>query len=170
MIHHLPDPALGLRGLKSALKPDGIVNLAVYATVGHTSIEAVKSRFDLNDAAQSLDTLRRLRAEIHAAAERDEDARWITRFTDFYSVSGTRDLLLHPLEKTYSAESLWQLVDQAGFEIIVASVINVPDRLLLAPYMSNDPYGRSLATWQAIEQHVPQALRSMFDLYLRAKA
>jgi SAM-dependent methyltransferase/tetratricopeptide (TPR) repeat protein len=170
VIHHLPDPALGLHGLKSALKPDGIVNLAVYATVGRTSIEAVKSRFDLNDAAQSLDRLRRLRAEIHAAAEQDEDARWVTRFTDFYSVSGTRALLLHPLDNTYSAEGLWQLVDQAGFEIIVASVINVPDRLLLAPYMTNDPYGRSLATWQAIEQHVPQALRSMFDLYLRAKA
>ena len=38
VLHHLPDPDAGLRALRAALKPDGAMQLMVYATYGRAGI------------------------------------------------------------------------------------------------------------------------------------
>jgi SAM-dependent methyltransferase len=120
VLHHLPDPAEGLRALVSVLAPGGGLGLMVYAPHGRTGVYMLQ------------DALRLLAPPEEAAPARIETARRVLRhlpetawfrfnhnFQDHITGgdAGVHDLLLNPRDRAYTVPQLAALLEAAGLEV-----------------------------------------------------
>ena len=113
VLHHLPDPDAGLRSLRKTLKPDGAMNLMVYATYGRTGIYMLqeycrrlgigRSDRDIRDLAHTLTTLPPGHPLAHL----------LGGVPDFRSKAGLADALLHPQDRAYTVPQLFDFIEQA---------------------------------------------------------
>ncbi len=120
VLHHLPDPAEGLRALLSVLAPGGGLGLMVYAPHGRTGVYMVQDALallapaDLPGAAR-VDTARRVMRHLPAT-------NWLTQNPNFTDLSaggdaGLYDLLLNPRDRAYTAAAFHTLLADAGLKI-----------------------------------------------------
>ncbi len=120
VLHHLPDPAKGLRALLSVLAPGGGMGLMVYAPHGRTGVYMVQ------------DALARLAPASEPAIARLETARRVLRhlpatnwlranpnFTDITQGgdAGLYDLLLNPRDRAYTIADFAKLLTETGLQI-----------------------------------------------------
>jgi len=112
VLHHLADPAAGLKALAKRLVPGGIVRLMVYSRYTRREEESIRRALRLlkiREPAQVLDLVQR--------SKPDSRLRQFFELSDEVGfTSGLADALLHPLVHTYRIESLLDLVRESGLE------------------------------------------------------
>ncbi len=153
VLHHLPDPAEGLRALLSVLAPGGGMGLMVYAPHGRTGVYMLQ------------DALRRLAPEGDAPPARLDIARrvirhlpesaWLRRNTYFGDHldggdAGLYDLLLNPRDRAYTAPEFISLLDSIGLTVTALMeplrydpAVYLPDPKLRARIDALDPAARA---------------------------
>jgi SAM-dependent methyltransferase len=114
VLHHLPDPDVGLRALRDALHPQGALHLMVYAPYGRAGIYMMQqycrllginsADADLRDLATTLEVL----PSDHPIAEVLHSAK------DFRNPDALADALLHPLDRAYTVPQLYAWLDRCG--------------------------------------------------------
>ena len=120
MLHHLPDPAEGLRALPSVLAPGGGLGLMVYAPHGRTGVYMVQDALRLlapadEPPAARLDVARRVMRHLPETA-------WLrqNRFLDDHvngGDAGLYDLLLNPRDRAFTVPQLVALLAGAGLRV-----------------------------------------------------
>jgi SAM-dependent methyltransferase len=120
VLHHLPDPAEGLRALLSVLAPGGGMGLMVYAPHGRTGVymmQDVLRRLAPPEEApqQRLDTARRVMRHL-------PETQWLRHNRNFDDHvnggdSGLYDLLLNPRDRAYTVPELTTLLTQEGLRV-----------------------------------------------------
>ena len=114
VLHHLVDPAAGLRALRSVLKPDGALYLMVYAPYGRAGIYVLQEYCrrigvrttgrEIEDLTTSLEVLPRSHPlRITLAASRDA-----------LNSDALADALLNPREQSYAVPQLFELLERGG--------------------------------------------------------
>ena len=120
VLHHLPDPAEGLRALLSVLAPGGGLGLMVYAPHGRTGVYMVQDALRMLAPAdepprQRLDMARRMMRHL-------PQTQWLRQnhhFDDHVNGgdAGLYDLLLNPRDCAFTVPQFDALLRQAGLRV-----------------------------------------------------
>jgi SAM-dependent methyltransferase len=70
VLHHLPDPLLGLKALGRVLRPDGTIAIMVYGQYGRTGVYMLQEMFRLMALGQSEDDLAIVKKTLAAIPKR----------------------------------------------------------------------------------------------------
>ncbi len=119
VLHHLADPAMGLKNLATLLAPGGVISCMVYGRYGREPLQRLVDAIGLlSDPAEPVE-------------ERLQPARLLAGIADnslFKSTPWERtsevddiefiDRCLHVNEQSYDIESLWRLLQQAGMRFV----------------------------------------------------
>jgi SAM-dependent methyltransferase len=153
VLHHLPDPAEGLRALLSVLAPGGGMGLMTYAPYGRTGVymmQDVLRRLAPPDEMpqQRLDIARRVMKHL-------PETQWLRRNRNFDDHinggdAGLYDLLLNPRDRAYTVADLSKLLGDAGLRITCwvepiryDPIAMLPDTRLRARLDGMDSAGRA---------------------------
>jgi len=106
VLHHLDDPAAGLKALESRLLPGGILRVMVYGRYARQEAESIRRAARIL-GIRDLSTLKRLlsRAKPGSRVRAYLDASWEAR-----SDTGLADLFLHPCVHTYRINEFLEMV------------------------------------------------------------
>ena len=114
VLHHLPDPDLGLRALRGVLRRQGAMHLMVYAPYGRAGIYMMQEYCRLLGISPSAEDLRDLGAALEALPDDHPMARVMRGAKDFRHPDALADALLHPLDRAYTVSQLYDWLDRCG--------------------------------------------------------
>ena len=156
VLHHLADPDAGLRALRGALRPDGVMYLMVYAPYGRTGVSMLKeycrrlgigtSERDIHDLVATLEALPQHHPLV-AVLRGSRDAR---------NADALADALLNPRDRSYSVPQLYDFLDRND--------LNLGRWYWQAPYLpqcgaiARTPHAGRLAALDEREQYAAMEL------------
>jgi hypothetical protein len=114
VLHHLRDPAIGLRALRGALRQHGAMRLMVYARYGRTGILMMQEYCRLLGIIPSEDELRNLGATLNKLPAAHPISAVLGKAKDFGRPDALADALLHPRDRAYTVPELYAWLDQCG--------------------------------------------------------
>jgi SAM-dependent methyltransferase/tetratricopeptide (TPR) repeat protein len=167
VLHHLPDPEYGWGALMAVLAPGGTMRIALYSRLARRPVETARAVLaDLAGRGDDDDVLRLARRRI-AALPTDHPARPVMEFSDFYSLSGCRDLLLHGHEDLFDLPRIQRALERFNLEFLG---FDLPDDVTGATYdalFPHDPIRRDLGSWAAFEEIYPSSFKRMYQFWCR---
>lgn len=114
VLHHLADPDAGLHALRTVLKPDGAIQLMVYAQYGRAGIYMLQEycrRLGVRDSHAQIQDL----VAVLGSLPRDHPLTHVLRATpDFEHPHGLADALLNPRDRAYSVPQLFDFIERNG--------------------------------------------------------
>lgn len=123
VLHHLPDPAAGLRALESVLAPGGLMLLMVYGRAAREAVYQLQQMLRLL-APPEMPLARRVEHAVRLIAALPEDHPFRVGFPQWqhdileYGEAGVADLLLHPQDRAYSITELHGLLAACGLRLV----------------------------------------------------
>jgi len=112
VLHHLPDPDLGLCALRDVLSPQGAMNLMVYAPYGRAGIYMMQEYCRLLGLSSSDKDLKELGDMLKALPSSHPIANAMHAGLDFRRPDALADALLHPLDRAYSVPQLYDWLER----------------------------------------------------------
>src|SRR4030095_4244826 len=114
VLRHLPDPDLGLQALRDVLRPQGAMNLMVYAPYGRAGIYMMQEYCRLLGIGSSDKDLRGLGEALQALPSIHPIANAMRAGLDFRHPDALADALLHPIDRAYSVPELYDWLQRCG--------------------------------------------------------
>ncbi|HEY9462214.1 MAG TPA: class I SAM-dependent methyltransferase [Vicinamibacterales bacterium] len=114
VLHHLVDPVVGLRALRSVLKPDGRLYLMVYAPYGRTGIAMLQEYCRTLGVGRSDGEIADLRAAVAALPPQHPLHTELATSRDAQNVDALADALLNPRDQSYSVPELFDFIARGG--------------------------------------------------------
>jgi len=180
VLHHLPDPAAGMKALASVLQPDGGLGVMLYGQYGRTGVYPLQ------------EMLRTLAPKSMATEDRIAMAKRLIRFLPTTNLfrrnpylndhvtggdAGLYDLLLHSIDRAYTVPEIGTLASDAGLRVVA---FLEPVRYEPSTYMSDPVISRMASSLPLVERaafaerlagnlrtHVFYATRAGFDTVAR---
>jgi SAM-dependent methyltransferase len=112
VLHHLADPEVGLRALRSALKQDGALYLMLYAPYGRVGVSMLQEycrRLGVGTSPQEIDDLT---AVLKAMPQHHPLLSMLRGARDAANAGALIDALLNPRDRTYSVAQLFDFLER----------------------------------------------------------
>src|ERR1044071_6535475 len=180
VLHHLPDPAAGMKALVSVLQPEGGIGVMLYGEYGRTGVYPLQ------------EMLRTLAPLSMATEDRIAMAKRLIRFLPTTNLfrrnpylndhvtggdAGLYDLLLHSIDRAFTVPEIGALASDAGLRVVA---FLEPVRYEPATYMSDPVIARQTSSLPLLERatfaeclagnlrtHIFYATRAGFDTVAR---
>ena len=114
VLHHLPDPDLGLTSLRDVLHPLGAMQVMVYAPYGRAGIYLLQEYCRLVGVAATPEELRDLDSVLDAVPGDHPLVALMRGAKDFRHPEALADALLHPLDRAYSVPQVYDWLERCG--------------------------------------------------------
>jgi SAM-dependent methyltransferase len=165
-LHHMRDPAEGLRALAGVLAPRGVLRVGLYSRIGRAPVLDARAWIAREGFAPTPDGIRRFRAALVGRPDGDSLKDSLTRSADFYSLSACRDLLFHTHEQSFTFPELAAMFDAVGLAVLQVDTKLPAHRALYAQRFPDDPEATSLDNWHLLEQENPTMFAGLNSLWL----
>jgi 2-polyprenyl-3-methyl-5-hydroxy-6-metoxy-1,4-benzoquinol methylase len=160
VLHHLQDPAEGLRILAGLRQPGGLMRVGLYSAAGRRQIARARELIAARGFKPDLEGIRACRALLR----NDPQFAQIVRNEDFYSASGCRDLLFHVHEHNFTLPQVEAMLAKLGLRFLG---FEFPDSgETLARFQKQFPGSGSLADWDRFENQNPDAFGRMYQFWV----
>lgn len=167
VLHHLAEPEVGWRVLLGLLRPGGFMRVGLYSSLARREITKARARIQALGYEPTTEGIRRCRQDL--MDQRGDDA-WRSIFiSDFYSISGCRDLLFHVQEHCLTLEAIETFLAEAGLTFIGFEL----DPAVQARYARRFPEDRpatNLANWSQFERENPDTFMEMYQFWVQKPA
>lgn len=166
VLHHMKDPAAGLRALKDVLAPDGVMRVALYSERARRAVVAARAWVAEQNLEDTPDGLRTARARLRALPD-THPAKTVIDTPDFFNLSGLHDLIFNVQEHRFTPIGLKHLLDQAGLRFLGFDHFNlaIPNHYAAALGADADP--ADLDKWETFEQNHPDTFSEMYQMWCR---
>jgi SAM-dependent methyltransferase len=114
VLHHLADPDAGLCALRSVLKPDGAMQLMVYAPYGRAGVYMLQDFCRRIGIGAADAEIKDLMAALTALPPGHPLESLLRQSPDFRHEAALADALLHPRDRAYSVPQLFEFIEKAG--------------------------------------------------------
>jgi SAM-dependent methyltransferase/tetratricopeptide (TPR) repeat protein len=167
VLHHMADPAAGLRALLGVLKPGGIIKLSLYSELARGDVNHVRTllpaSLDMTD-----DQIRAVRYALLCGLQNEERSS-LYEFRDFYTLYECRDLLFHPQEHQFTIGRLKVLIDELDLEFL-GFELGEQHRSDYDQRFPADKNRTNLENWQTIEEESPRMFLGMYQFHVTRKS
>jgi len=165
VLHHMADPAEGWRVLLSLLRPGGIMHLGFYSELGRRDVVKARAYIAERGYTSSPADIRRCRQDLLKTP-----LGGVSRFSDFFSTSECRDLLLHVQESRLTIPAIKAFIEAnrlsfIGFDLGANAASNF--RTLFA---QNGWSMTDLDRWHAVETQYPDTFSTMYQFWVQKPA
>ena len=116
VLHHLPDPDIGLGALRDVLAPGGAMQVMVYAAYGRAGIYMMQEYCRLLGIGTTQAELHDLGATVSALSGDHPITGVAERTKDFTYPDALADALLHPQDRAYTVPQLYTWLERCGLE------------------------------------------------------
>src|ERR1700678_2624743 len=157
VLHHMDDPLAGLQALIRALKPGGFLKLGLYSRRTRAILQAAKELILARQIGRSSGELRMVRHEI--IQDTTGQMKGPIEASDFFYMSGFRDMLCHAHEVAFTPAELKTLLEDTGTTLLGYRGINKEARADYVKRFPEDPYMRNFDLVDAYESDHPEMLR-----------
>ncbi|MEW6688688.1 MAG: class I SAM-dependent methyltransferase [Pseudomonadota bacterium] len=114
VLHHLPDPAAGLKSLAGLLRPDGVVFLMLYGKYGRAGAYMAQEIFRALGVGQSPDDVAFVKQALASFKVDHPVSVYRATAEDLGYDAGIVDTFLHPQDRPFTVAACLELVDAAG--------------------------------------------------------
>lgn len=166
VLHHLADPFAGWRTLLTLLRPGGRMRLGLYSSLARRGIVRARVFLQAKGYIPTAESMRRCRQEL-LRLPGDDPLRQVL-LTDFYSLSGCRDLLFHVCEHTTTLLALKAFLHENGLRLLGFDL----DTAQLAAYRERYPADQpatDLSNWHTFETQYPDTFLEMYQFWVQKK-
>ncbi len=168
VLHHLSDPLAGARVLTQLLRPGGYMYLALYSRAARREISAVREFIRERGYPASAEGIRRCRRALMSGEY--AGSLEVVLGSDFFSLSGCRDLLFHVQEHLFTPLQIADLAARLGLEFLGFQLQERATELQYLAIFPHDTDCTSLANWEDFERIHPTAFYGMYRFWLRKPA
>jgi len=116
VLHHLPDPDKGLQALRDVLDPEGSMHLMVYAPYGRAGIYMVQDYCRRLGIGTSSKEIADLAASLRVLPPDHPLVPLLQNSPDFQNEAALADALLHPQDRSYSVDQLFEFLNRADLQ------------------------------------------------------
>jgi len=117
VLHHLIDPDAGLRALRSVLKPDGAMNLMVYAPYGRDGVYMMQEYCRRLGVGTSQEEIRDLITVLKYLPEHHPLLATQGGSREFPNADALADAVLNPRDRSYTVSQLFDFVESNGLKL-----------------------------------------------------
>jgi len=117
VLHHLVDPDAGLRALRSVLKPDGAMNLMVYAPYGRDGVYMMQEYCRRLGVGTSQEEIQNLMMVLRYLPEHHPLLATQGGSRQFPNADALADAVLNPRDRSYSVSQLFDFVESNGLQL-----------------------------------------------------
>jgi SAM-dependent methyltransferase len=160
VLHHMKAPVAGLRALTQVLRPGGNIKFMVYSKAARRATLAARALAQELGVPPTFEGIRGFRETLVALPD-DHPAHDVISSADFYSISGTRDLIFHVQEHNYTIPEVAALVADAGLEIVTFGHGGKPQARFKAMGFTDMS---DLSAWEQTEAKYPSTFMNMYGL------
>ncbi|MCI5059848.1 MAG: class I SAM-dependent methyltransferase [Alphaproteobacteria bacterium] len=168
VLHHMQEPQKGLESLKSILKPKGVLFISLYSEIGRRSLAPYQKDIRENGISSSVEDIRAYRKNIFEKMQKGS-VEPVTEFSDFYFVSGCRDLVFHVREHRFTCLKLKEMIETLDLSLLNFGVRSPGVKQQYLKLYPDDPKGLNLDNWHEFEQKNPRSFTHMYELILGRK-
>ena len=165
VLHHMKNPLEGWQALVDCLNPGGLMRIGLYSEKARTAVvkcwEYIRER-GLKSDKRGVD---RLRMDVLEGKLGDSVKMDITRWNDFYSTNGIRDLLFHVMEHQYSLPRIKEALSGLGLTFIGFDPLSPSTRKMYQSRFGPNADLADLEYWNDLEKEDPDIFRGMYQFW-----
>jgi SAM-dependent methyltransferase len=167
VLHHMADPAAGLKALLSVLATGGVMKIALYSAAARENVTRLRRWIADHNFPPTLEGIRAFRAALSLSGHPDAEAT--CRSLDYNATSAIRDLLFHAQEHQFTIPALQRLLEDNELEFLGFLFRDATVKSRFVERFPSDPGCIDLANWAAFEADNPLTFVSMYQFWCRRR-
>lgn len=169
VLHHMRQPLRGLRILVDLLKPGGLLKLGLYSKRARTDLAALRVSLALRRRKPTPHAIRAFREHVQKLAADNPSIAKLTKFSDFYTLSGCRDLAFNVQERHFTLPQIARALAKHHLDFVGFEFARETQAETYRAAFPGDAAQCDLSHWNALERRVPDLFAGMYQFWCQKR-